>query len=337
MKKIIKTIVRGLIDTLPDRICKLFFPIFAKVIDKSELEERVLSRFTDKLLCNKDKVIRNIVSQGKVMVIKNMVWTGSYFSVAVFNNIMGLVIYALYLGYIPIIEINEDNNEFFSWDWYFKQPLEDYCEGLTIKSTKVLDVNHVAFQAKWIYRQSGYEYEKWSYIYQNFGQLNEKTKAYINLENSTLGELNSVLGVLMRGTDYISLKPFGHPVQPELSEVIQASHELIDMKKYRAIYFASDCESYLNAFINEFGKERILSNSRVYYDGLYVPGDQIGNVHFERENDNYKKGLEYLSSMVLLSRCNSLVAGNCGGTKFALLYSKNPYAVCHVFDKGLYS
>lgn len=76
----------------------------------------------------------------------------------------------------------------------------------------------------------------------------------------------------------------------------------------------------------------------MYYDKQYSSlkeGALIGQVIFERENDNYFKGLEYISSITILSKCNSLVAGGCGGTDFAVHYS-NGYEICYVFDLGVY-
>ena len=46
--------------------------------------------------------------------------------------------------------------------------------------------------------------------------------------------------------------------------------------------------------------------------------------------------MEYLSSLVILSNCTDLVAGNCGGTEFAVLYTAG-YRNKYIFNKGLYS
>ena len=311
-------------------------PVFAKVIDIDEIENTVLSRFTDRLKEKNDDMLQRIVSRRKVMIINDMMWEGKYFNVAVLNNLLGLVVYCLYLGYIPIIQINEKDEDAFSWDWYFKQPLEDFTKDIRIKSYKTLTKKRVGFSGEWFFEQSGESYARWRFIYQTFTLLNDKTREYIDSENILLGDLNNVLGVLMRGTDYISLKPAGHPAQPEKTEVIDKAREALLRNQYRAIYMATDDETYFNAFAEEFGNDMILSNKRVYYDKKYIPGDLIGSIHFDREDDNYKKGLEYLSSMILLSRCDSLVAGNCGGTRFALLYAEKPYLDCEIFNKGVY-
>lgn len=83
-----------------------------------------------------------------------------------------------------------------------------------------------------------------------------------------------------------------------------------------AIYLATEERKIRDAFEKAF-PDKILENKRVYYDDIYDQDDSISyikDVHFERKNDNYLSGLEYLSSIILLSRCTALVGGNCGGT-----------------------
>ena len=81
-----------------------------------------------------------------------------------------------------------------------------------------------------------------------------------------------------------------------------------------------------------------MENKRTYYDRIMKEQSlvSIANVRFDRENDEHYKGLEYLSSLVILSRCQGLVAGNCGGTRMALFLNEGRYENCKVFDKGLY-
>ena len=67
-----------------------------------------------------------------------------------------------------------------------------------------------------------------------------------------------------------------------------------------------------------------MENKRTYYDRIMKEQSlvSIANVRFDRENDEHYKGLEYLSSLVILSRCQGLVAGNCGGTRMALFLNE---------------
>lgn len=59
-------------------------------------------------------------------------------------------------------------------------------------------------------------------------------------------------------------------------------------------------------------------------------------MHFERENDSYYKSLEYFSSVLLLSKCQGLIAGNCGGSRAAMYMNDGKYEFSYLFDLGLY-
>jgi hypothetical protein len=80
----------------------------------------------------------------------------------------------------------------------------------------------------------------------------------------------------------------------------------------------------------------VIVNKRDYYDKKMQEASLklIGEVHFERDNDNYIRGLQYLSSLVILSRCNALIAGNCGGTLFLLFYNNRKYERFKIYNLG---
>ena len=68
----------------------------------------------------------------------------------------------------------------------------------------------------------------------------------------------------------------------------------------------------------------------------YVDGKGIGVFHhIERESDSYHKGLEYLTSIYFLSKCNGLLMGHCGGATGALLFN-DKYDELFIWDLGRY-
>ena len=104
-----------------------------------------------------------------------------------------------------------------------------------------------------------------------------------------------------------------------------------------AIYLATEDGKIDKAFRERFpGKIRI--NQRRYYDELFDENglQLIKDVHFDREDDDYWKGMEYLSSLVILSRCESLIAGNCGGSQMAVFMNGGKYRYCKIYNLGLY-
>ena len=57
-----------------------------------------------------------------------------------------------------------------------------------------------------------------------------------------------VLGVLCRGTDYVSLRPYNHPVQPSVSEMLQKAGEMLRCYKLEHIYLVTEDEGIRRAF-----------------------------------------------------------------------------------------
>lgn len=126
--------------------------------------------------------------------------------------------------------------------------------------------------------------------------------------------------------DYINLKPKGHPVQPELEDVFKKVDEFMAELDCTHIYLASDEARVEFEFRKKYG-DKILVNKREYYDDIYY-GNRlayIGEVHFDRKDDDYFKGIEYFSSLYILSRCIGLVGGNCGGSQAAVFMNNLKY------------
>ncbi len=71
----------------------------------------------------------------------------------------------------------------------------------------------------------------------------------------------------------------------------------------------------VEAFTKRF-PDKVIVNKRKYYDDLNIDYSKhmLAGAKFGMENDKYLQGMEYLSSMVILSKCNSLIGGWCGGT-----------------------
>ena len=309
------------------------------MLEKSDIEIAAYRHFGLRLVADFDGVCQTISSKRRAMVIRRGQWSNKYFNIACLSNTLSLILYALFNGYVPIIDINDGEDGYFQWDWFFRQPFEIVCsEGLDGFSRIDCDVDSILYNEGWIFSNDKVDdFIVWSFLYRTFVLLNDETKRYIeNEENKINISYTDTLGVLVRGTDYVSLKPKWHPVQPDTNEIIKKAEDYMKTLDLHRIYLATEEKQTYLRFVDYFGKDCILVNDRTYYDDKYKEGQLIGEVHFDRPRDNYRKSIEYLSSLIILSKCTELCAGNCGGTKFALLYSES-YESPYIFNYGFYS
>lgn len=84
--------------------------------------------------------------------------------------------------------------------------------------------------------------------------------------------------------------------------------------------------------------KQVFRNLCVTFDREYVdykPGQAVGLVRIDRPNDHFQQGKDYLTQMVLLSTCNSLVAARCGGSVGVMMLAEN-FEHTYFFNLGRY-
>ena len=113
-------------------------------------------------------------------------------------------------------------------------------------------------------------------------------KKYMPVKNDILNEVKSImqnffgnskniLGVMIRGTNYVALRPKGHSKQPTVEQVISDVKIYDKQYKYDFILFATEDETIRNKFIPEFD---------IRFKILY-PKD-FNNINKFKENVNKK-------------------------------------------------
>lgn len=270
----------------------------------------------------------------KTMIIRKGYYDYEYFNICFLNNALSLCLKAVCAGYLPQVEICNAQGANL-WEMFFEQPFSDVSR--SGKPTLIYDKK--AFEAfpQW---QDVYDPQRVDFygrLYNSFIRLKENVRGYVQEETDAVLNRGKILGVLCRGTDYTKTRPKGHPIQPAPEEILRKTDGIFQQKKYDYIYLATEDSGYDALFRAHF-RDRLLINRRQYYDQSFQKGNLslIKDVHFDRENDEYLKGLEYLSSLLILSRCQGLVAGNCGGTEAAVFWNQGKYEDTCIFNLGLY-
>ena len=269
-----------------------------------------------------------------VCVIDKSKWDYPLFQMDFFNKMIASIIYCLADGYVPQVRFMNSKGELL-WEKLLKQPYEGQV--CNLPSRKCTEIRPALYLPNFPTVEDVSLYGK---LYKTFFVPTPDTLAYFNQEEEILMG-KRVVGVLCRGTDYTANRPKWHPIQPDVDDVI--SDVKAKMKEYYCdyIYLATDEEQIKARFEKTF-PNLVLTNKRHYYDEFYdlkkSGGDdtRISWVSFDRENDNFYKSLEYLSSINLLSKCNLLIAGSCGGSRAALYMNDNQYEYVNLYNLGVY-
>ena len=173
---------------------------------------------------------------------------------------------------------------------------------------------------------------RYSDLFNKYFDLSAECKIILDkeLENIPVSEC---IGVFLRGTDYVKLRPVGEPIQPDADAVIDKIEEyrkhLGDIpvflvteddeiyqrfvKRVRNLYIAS-----FDTFIKEYKGQDYLAFSGV------LPDNKID------------LGRKYLAKIKLLSMCRYFIGSIASGSRAALIMNNNNYKSEYIFDIGLY-
>lgn len=260
--------------------------------------------------------------------------------------------YALDNGYIPVIDMKNYPNPYVetigkenAWEFYFEQPLRKDEGGLyslkdVEKSKNVILSNggepsrpafdSIDMTAKIL---SSKEYSTWSRICQKYIRFNKETLEYAQKEyNKILDPKERVIAVSLRGTDYSNAMPSGHPIQPEVEAAIEVCEKYLDDWNCSKLFLATEDMEIVKKMLSHFGNKVVTTDRKLY---KYVKSMAVTQEGFERENDHYLRGLEYITQMIILTKCNCLIAGVTSGiTGTVLLHDR--FEHIYLFDLGIY-
>ena len=78
---------------------------------------------------------------------------------------------------------------------------------------------------------------------------------------------NNILGILIRGTDYLARKPKKHPITPDSSIVINDIKLMDKNNNYNYYFIATEDDLIRNKFKGEFGKKlKFIKQNKIKYN-----------------------------------------------------------------------
>ena len=174
----------------------------------------------------------------------------------------------LNLGYIPIIDLisfpnifngyNISSFESNPWEIFFNQPFGYTLENV-LKNGKNIKYYNCKFRRKmlsyYIFNNNNLIYY-WHTIAINYIPINKQIIIEVNffIHNLFNGSKN-ILGILIRGTDYLARKPSKHPITPNPEVVIEDIKYMNEKNKYDYFFIATEDDLIRKKFLIKFGKK----------------------------------------------------------------------------------
>ena len=146
-----------------------------------------------------------------------------------------------------------------------------------------------------------------------------------------------LIGILLRGTDYSKLKPEGHAIQPNIEDAFKVIDRVIRKTGLNDLFLVTEDYTIMDLVYKKYGENLVRLKSD------YQIKNYNGRVKLSLDNDSLEqlgrspkeRGAQYLKKLILLSKCDYLIAGNTCGSWFSYIISDTYRDVC-VFDLGKY-
>lgn len=203
------------------------------------------------------------------------------------------------------------------WEYFFEQPFYVTVEQAYESNNFFVldDVENFEYQNTLNFENLSDFYDKdiieWRKCFQQYIRLKKDIKDYFEkCKKQMLGE-EDFIGALVRGTDYKTLKPTGHLKAISKDEIFE---QIDQYRRQEKIFLATEDEEILKAFVNKYKKYLYSVNTKRYKD----LGHDTLNIAYKEEN-GYKRDLNYLYSIYLVSKSSSCICSACGGGILASL------------------
>lgn len=247
-------------------------------------------------------------------------------------------------GFIPIIDLNVYGNIYNNfmpnasenpWELFFQQPFGYKLNNVKNKAKKInyykciKSVNAYAniYNNKIII-------QFWHNIAKNYFPLK---KIMINKANKIRKKFfknsKNILGIIIRGTDFISLKMKSHPIPPKPEIVIRDVKEMDNKNKYKFLFIATEDDLIREKFKKEFGNKIKYLHYKTKINWNYNSKIYLSQNPLIKGNREFTE--IYILNIIILSKCLDIIGGISNGL-FGVFTISNGFRNTKIYHLGLY-
>ena len=261
--------------------------------------------------------------------------------------------YAEQYGYEPIIDWKNYsnfykekymiNNKTNSWEYYFNQPIETPLEevykskNVILSSTNVSSIIKSKFLMKDLvqanFLNDSEQINKFNDISKKISLVEPIKKETEKILDDLFKSRKNILGIVLRGTDYLNnYLSRGHATPFIAENSLEIVEDYLNEWKMEYIYLSTEVVEYVELYKNHFKDKLILLERDRYHNNQ---NKKFINLYTrDRENDKYLTGLEYLTEVYGLAKCDSIIGTSCSSLHSAIILNNNKYLNKKIFNLG---
>lgn len=252
--------------------------------------------------------------------------------------------YAFKKGFIPVIDMKNYKTQYSDgsnnvWEWFFKQPngvslMDAYSDidSAILSGYKLRAEYDESLFSEKIFNDKECNLKSYNLMFDNVGFSNTiEQRVKQELENIPV---NQCIGVYLRGTDYVKLKPAGEHVQPTAEMMIEKIQEFRDKYNNPDIFLVTE-DNEIYTKIKDAFQDAVKIVSYDTFISNYKGNDFLSKSNVFK-SDMRTVGENYLIKMILLSKCKYLVSSITCGSRVAFGFNGNQYVDQFIFDLGKY-
>lgn len=265
---------------------------------------------------------------------------------AFYINYLKCIVEVIILGYIPVVDLTSFSNifnklnissiNFNPWEIFFTQPYGYKLKDIKtkVKNIKYIDCKTLKLKiSKDIFLNKALM-DFWHNMALKYIPIKiEIIKESKKLSKKLFKNSNNILGILARGTDYISSKPSKHAIPPSPKIMFKDIKYMNRINKYDYYFLSTEDDLIREKFVHKFKNKLKYIKFKESINFNYINKKRLLYNKIISGNLNFMK--IYLINIIILSKCIDIITANTCGSKGIFILS-NGFRYSKVYNLGFY-
>ena len=319
-----------------NRIFKIFvILIFARIFIKLKINEKKFKQ--EKKINKEEHSFKNQLSNNYInnsfIILSHICEDCGLLSH--YNKFLSCLSNILKEGRIPIVNLIKFPNIFNGfnesslsleqnpWEYFFKQPFNYSLKDVKTYSKHIKEYECCVYKRPSqdiIFDNNFYRFY-WNNLYNTYFPIKDEIiKEADIIKNELFQKSENVLGILLRGTDFIALRPKKHYIQPEPEIVFNDVDKFDEENNYDYYFLVTEDNIIRNKFINKYKDKLKYFKSKEAFTYEYNNKEILA--YNKKINGNLQLMKNYLINIIILSKCIDIICGRTNGSVLAFIITK---------------